>query len=574
MSDSLQHRLLARLEQDPHRPAVAFYSIPGQVSWRNVQDLYGNVGATARRLAEEGLRRGEVCIIVLPSGEAAAIATLAVLLLGALPLLIAPPILQGVHSTFLQTLRRTMLTTRASIVLCPESMRQLLQDLRGNRSRPRFLFGPITTGRDEVAILPRTFPDDSQVAALQLTSGTTGVPRICVWTHRAVLAALDGMAGAMALTDADVCFNWTPLYHDMGLVNNLLLCLTQGVPIALLSPQDFVKNPALWLRGLSETGATTTWSPNFGFAIATQRAKDEHLEGVSLHRVRAFWNAAERIHLETMQAFYNRFASYGLRREALKTNFGCAENVGGATFSDPEGPFVSEYVDPQALYSHGIARPLPGQIDGQRGVAVVGVGRPHPGLRVHILSKRARILPDGEVGEITLDTPSRMVGYLGDTRATRRALTNGLLRTGDLGYMRGGEVFWVGRVKERITVRGRKLDPSDFEPVLFEIPDLRPGCFAAFGIDDETSGTQRIVIVTEVRDPLSRPQQEITGDISRGVFLHLGLKLDDIVLVRPGTLTKTSSGKRRHRFFRRLYVEGGLAPLTVSGDATTGQASA
>ncbi len=571
MSDSLQRRLLARLEAGPERRAVAFYTTPGEIRWRTIQEFYSDAAATARRLAEEGLRRGDVCIVVLPSGELAARTTLGVLLLGALPLLMAPPLLQGVHSTLLHTLTRTIRATRASIVVCPESLRHLLQDLRRNGSRPRVLIGAADLAGDDATLLPTTLPDDTHVAALQLTSGTTGVPRICVWTHRSVLAAVDGMAAAMALSDADVCFNWTPLYHDMGLVNNFLLSLSQGVPLALLAPQEFVKDPSLWLRGLSETGTTVTWSPNFGFAIAAQRARDDQLQGVRLDRVRAFWNAAERVHLETMQAFHDRFAPYGLRREALKTNFGCAENIGGATFSDPKGLFVVEHVDRHTLYAKGIARPAPDPADRQRTVAIVGVGRPYPGLRVAILSKRGRALPDGEVGEIALDTPSRMVGYLGDARATRRALKAGLIRTGDLGYLRGGEVFWVGRVKERITVRGRKLDPSDFEPILFEIPDLRPGCFAAFGIDDETRGTQRIVIVTEVRDPLSRPHQEITGDISRGVFLHLGVKVDDIVLVRPGALTKTSSGKRRHRFFRHLYVEGGLASLAVGPGATEAQ---
>jgi acyl-CoA synthetase (AMP-forming)/AMP-acid ligase II len=151
-----------------------------------------------------------------------------------------------------------------------------------------------------------------------------------------------------------------------------------------------------------------------------------------------------------------------------------------------------------------------------------------------------------------------MMGYLGDTAATRRAFSHDLLRTGDLGYLRGQELFWVGRAKERITVRGRKLDPSDFEPVLLRVPGLRQGSFAAFGVEDAARGTQRVVIVAEVRDPPGRTQAEIVGDISREVFLHLGVTADEILLVRPGTLTKTSSGKRRHKFFRRQYLSGGL----------------
>jgi acyl-CoA synthetase (AMP-forming)/AMP-acid ligase II len=151
-----------------------------------------------------------------------------------------------------------------------------------------------------------------------------------------------------------------------------------------------------------------------------------------------------------------------------------------------------------------------------------------------------------------------MVGYLGDARATRRAVYGKLLRTGDLGYMRDGELFWVGRVRERITVRGKKLDPSDFESILLRVPDLRHGCFAAFGVDDGGQGTQHIVIVAEVSDPVSRTPEEITMDIRDQAFQHLGVNVNDVVLVRRGTLAKTSSGKRRHRYFRQLYLEGKL----------------
>lgn len=187
-------------------------------------------------------------------------------------------------------------------------------------------------------------------------------------------------------------------------------------------------------------------------------------------------------------------------------------------------------------------------------------------MRVKILSRTGRPLPEGHIGEIALDTPSRMAGYLNDARATRQALFGELLRTGDLGYMRGEELFWVGRVKERINVRGKKMDPSDFEPVLLEISGLRQGCFAAFGVDEEELGTQRIVIISEVREPLSRDRQELRDEIRDRILRKLGVIVDDVVLVQPGTLTKTSSGKRRHRYFKKLYLDGGLKPFEFSKD--------
>ena len=560
---SLQARIVARLERAPERPAIAFYGADGRHDWSSLERFASRAADFAARLAARGLERGDVCIVVLPSGEGAATALLALLLLGAVPLLVAPPALGGSLLDLPRILRETVRRTRARLVLGGASMAGLASAIGGGRLRARLAFDldPVAdTGSPAERIAP-VLPEPSEIALLQLTSGTTGSPRVCVWDHGRVLAALDGMDAAMQLDGDDRCFNWTPLYHDMGLVNNFLLCVTRGVPLAMLEPAEFVKRPALWLRGLSDTASTLTWSPNFGLALAAARVRDAELDGVRLERVRAVWNAAERVHLRTLVAFRERFARFGLRASAAKTNFGCAENVGGATFSDVRGECVIEHVDADALSRRGLARPVPAGTPGA--LAVVGVGRPHPGLSLAIVSGSGRHLPDGRVGEIALRTPSRMLGYLGDVRATRRAIRGDLLFTGDLGYRRGDELFWVGRVKERITVRGKKLDPSDLERVLFDVAGLREGCFAAFGVDDERAGTERLVVVCEVREPSACEAEAIRSEIREQVFLRLGVTVSDVVLVRPRTLAKTSSGKRRHRHFRRLYLERALAPFLV-----------
>jgi fatty-acyl-CoA synthase len=559
VSISLQSRLYALLDKEPEARAIAFYTDHGNYSWQSREQLHHRAAGYAARLRDYGLNRGDTCVLVLPSGEYCAAMIVAILLLGAVPLLMAPPVLraQAAYSNLIQILNCVIRKTRPRVVVCPESMANLRENLEKGRPSTRFLFGEGDVAATPVTVTLET-PAETDVAAMQLTSGTTGFPRVCVWKQKGVLAALDGMATAMKLREEDICLNWTPLYHDMGLVNNFFLCLTGGVPLVMLSPLDFVKTPALWLRALSQTGATITWSPNFGFAISARRVQDDEMEGVRLDGVRAFWNAAERIHAETMHTFHERFAPFGVRLEALKTNYGCAENVGGSTFSDPDGMFVVERIDRSILQEKGIAQPVADSENDAQTVVVVGVGRPHPAVRIEILSRAGRPLPSGHIGEVALETASRMVGYLKDAHATRRAIYGNLLRTGDLGYLRDGELFWVGRVRERITVRGIKLDPSDFEPILLQIPGLRHGNFAAFGVDNEEQGTQRIVIISEVRDSTSRSPEQICDEIRSGVFQRLGVNVSDIVLVRPGTLSKTSSGKRRHRYFQSLYMEGKL----------------
>ncbi|MBI3824884.1 MAG: AMP-binding protein [Candidatus Rokubacteria bacterium] len=560
--DSLQHRLYCQLERGPERRAIAFLGPRGTVAWRSWRQFLEAASGYSRWLAEQGLGRGQVCALALQSDEACATALMGTLLLGAVPLLVAPPMLQEGSTHLLEVLTRTCRRAGARVAVVSESTAALREGLAPAGRGTRFVFLPEGGAAPAPAPVSRVAPAAQGVAAMQLTSGTTGFPRICVWKHAGVLAALDGMRAAMRLSTEDVCFNWTPLYHDMGLVNNFFLCLTSGVPVVMARPQDFIRQPALWLRGLWQTGSTVTWSPNFGFAVAVHRIRDEDVDGVRLDGVRAFYNAAERIHLETMQSFHKRFAALGVRPDALKTNFGCAENVGGATFSSADGPFVHERVDRALLYEQGVARPAQDP-DERRSVSVVGVGRPTPGMRIAILSAAGRPLPEGHVGQIALETPSRMAGYLHQAAETRRALYKKWLRSGDLGYLRGDELFWVGRARERITVRGRKFDPSEVERVLFGIPGLRQGCFAAFGVADAELGTERLVVVSEIQESAAARADQITEQIRESVSLQLGLGADEVMLVKAGTLTKTSSGKRRHRFFSRAYLDGRLDAFKV-----------
>jgi acyl-CoA synthetase (AMP-forming)/AMP-acid ligase II len=556
---SVQAEILARLAEAPEAKCLASYGWRDGIRWLSRAEVNARATCVAATLLRCGVTPGDVCVIMLPSGHATALAVTATLFVGAVPLLIAPPTLFGANLNLYETLESTVRRTRARLAICWSSLESDLTDVARKFPATRFLFVAANWPTDGEKIqLEPVLPQATDIAAMQLTSGTTATPRICVWDHKGILAALNGMAAAMRVSSEDVCLNWTPLYHDMGLVNNFLLCLARGIPLVLVSPQEFIRKPALWLRGLSETGATITWSPNFGYAVTSRKAADDELERVRLDHVRAFWNAAECIHLETMKAFHRRFAALGVRWEALKTNYGCAENVGGATFSALDAPPRSEVIDRLVLEERGIAQSVPAAENDARCLSVVSTGRASPGLAVRILSRRGRELPDGHVGEICLETASRMIGYHDRSQETGHALRGGLLHTGDLGYLRDGELFWVGRLRERITIQGRKLDPSVFERVLASIPGLREGCFVVFGVSDPGTGTQRIIVVSEIRVQLAEHPREISAGIRRACFVHLGVTPEDVVLVRPGTLAKTSSGKRRHRHFRKLYLGGEL----------------
>jgi fatty-acyl-CoA synthase len=542
------------------RRALGFYAASGKLTWltyRELRDLGLGAGGWLR---QEGVRRGDTCVLAVGDARRTAALLLGVLVLGAIPLTLAPPGSSPSARGQAAVLGAVARRARARLVLTDEPLedletsieRRLLREVGGGLDAP--LGPPI----DPVS------STKGDVASYQLTSGTTGLPRVCVWGQRAIVKRLETTRKALAVGDDDLFVSFTPLHHTMGLLNNFLLCLTSGIPLVLVAAHDFAKKPALWLRALSETRATQTWSPNFGFALAVERIGDEELSGVRLDRMRGFWNAAERVHAETLLSFHRRFGSFGVRLGALKTNYGCAENVGGATFSDPTGDFVVERVRREALYRRGIAeRVAPATSDraSAEEVSIVSVGRPARGLRIEIV-RRGRRIPDGQVGEVALVTPARMHGYLRDAKSTRSALHGQRLMTGDLGYLRRGELFWTGRARERITVRGTKIDPSDFEPVLRPIEGLHRGRFVAFGVDDVAKGTEGAVVVAEVRDR-SVDVERVVRAVRAAAQRALGLALEDVVLVPRGSLVHTVSGKRRHGAYRERYREGSLEALRV-----------
>lgn len=536
---------------------MAFVDRRGEFEWLSYAEFYQESAAYGQSLSERGVGKGDSCIFVLQSDRACAAALAGCLLIGGVPTLIAPPIVRGLHSNLPEVVQRISLQTSAKIVVLGDDSKSLSPPLEQAGLN---LINVENLADGDASNAPLATPRGEDIAAMQLTSGTTGFPKICVWRQTGVLASLDGMEQAMHIGSDDICVNWTPLYHDMGLVNNFFLCLAKSIPLVWLQATDFIKRPAGWIRAMHNTGGTVTWSPNFGFAMTAQRTTEKDMEGIRLDHVRAFWNAAEKIHAKSIRHFQEKFEPYGLQPGAVKTNFGCAENVGGATFSAIDAPPVIERIERAAMHDEGIAR-LVADDSGKGGEAIVeavSAGAPCPGMSIRILDADGAELPEGTIGEVALNTPSRMLHYLDAPEATALAIRGDELFTGDAGYLRNGELFWTGRVQEKINLKGKKYDPSDFEDVLLEVDGLREGCFAAFGVDDEELGSQKLVIVTEIRDASDRSHEEITADTRGRVQTEMNVSLGGLLLLAQGTMSKTSSGKRRHKFYQDLYLKGGL----------------
>ncbi len=359
----------------------------------------------------------------------------------------------------------------------------------------------------------------AQAAFIQFTSGSTGDPRGVVISQRAALWSARAMGQALNLGADDVGVSWLPFFHDMGLVGVLLVSLVHGFRVHILRPGDFLMQPRRWLELISSTLATLTVGPNFAWEMVARRVAPQGLE---LSSLRAALNGSEPVHRSTLRAVAERFASAGLRAEALLPVYGLAEATLGVTFSRPDETLSDVVV-------------------GER--SVPSVGRPLPGVRVAVVSPDGHPVAPGTEGEICVHGDVVMRGYFDRPEATAAVLRDGWLHTGDLGVVTDGQLFVTGREKEIIIQHGRKFSPYDIERLVGSLVDSTPNGIAAISRVHGVAG-DHLVVVIELR----RQSQVVDGPFLRGqVLAQLGARVDAIELVPAGTLPRTTSGKIRRR---------------------------
>jgi acyl-CoA synthetase (AMP-forming)/AMP-acid ligase II len=403
--------------------------------------------------------------------------------------------------------------------------------------------------------LPATFRYERsfhEIAFIQYTSGSTGSPKGVVVTHRNLISNMRASAEGTRFSPYDRSLSWLPLYHDMGLVAGLLFGLYVGIDTFVMPTRSFVGRPDSWLRAMSRFKATLSYAPNFAYSILARRLPFRALEGIDLSNWRLAFNGAEPIDLATLEGFAERFAASGLSPETLFPVYGMAECTLAVAFPTPCAPVRVDVVDRDLLGRSGRAVPVaPGS---PTGVSFTSVGRAIPGHTVRILAAEGTAeLPERQLGEIAVSGPSvspyyfRKDGRYGEPRKE--------LRTGDLGYLAGGDLYIVDRMKDLLIIGGRNFVPSDIERVVCELPGVRYGAVVAFGIRG-TDATDELYLVVG-----AEPRSSLDGDlrhlVADRVHERFGLSARDIVLVKPGVVPRTSSGKIRRMACRELYERGG-----------------
>jgi fatty-acyl-CoA synthase len=403
----------------------------------------------------------------------------------------------------------------------------------------------------------RPHDDPERLAILQFTSGSTSDPKGVMLPDRVLCANLDAVAEAAGLDpDEDVLVSWLPLYHDMGLVGLLTLPMSTGARLVLGAPQDFTAKPARWMEWVSTYGGTATAGPNFSWVLAT-RALDRS-EPLDLSRLRVALNGAEPIDPDQVEAFVAAGRRHGLRPEAVFPAFGMAEVAIGGTFPTPMSGMVTDCVDRRVLETERYAAPTEPGSEGSRRLPLLG--RPVPGLEIRIVDPDTGMpLREREVGELEIRGTSVTPGYYRRPDANAELFRDGWLRTGDLAYLLDGQLVMCGRIKDVIIVGGRNLFPEDVERAVGQLEGVRAGNVIAFGVEGDR-GRESLVVVAESRvvdDDLAAVRRLVAQRVRDA----LGVPAKDIVLVAPGTLPKTSSGKLQRSLCKRYYRDGRLHPV-------------
>jgi acyl-CoA synthetase (AMP-forming)/AMP-acid ligase II len=349
---------------------------------------------------------------------------------------------------------------------------------------------------------------------------------------------------------------WLPLFHDMGLIGSLLFATYHGLPLVLMTPSAFLTRPEAWLWAITRFGVSCCAAPNSAYQLCASRIAADRLPGLDLSRWRAALSGSELVNPATIEAFCARFGPHGFRPEALYPVYGLAENTLATAFPRHGRPARVHWVDRRALEHEGAARSIACNDGRARGVVSVGTALSGQSLRIVSEPGRQPVRRDCVVGEIEVRGPCVMRGYhcASEEREATGPVADGWLKTGDLGYLHDGELYVVGRADEVINRGGRKYDAADIQAAVAPLADVRAGAVAAFGVFDDASGTERLVVMAETQHTSAAARATLELAIAQRVQQALAIAPDAVLLAAAGAIPRTTSGKVQHRRARALYL--------------------
>lgn len=581
---TLNEILRLRAERQPARTAYT-YLADGDEAGDGV--TYAALDAAARRVgaALQSLGAGgERALLLYPAGLDFIAAFFGCLYGGAVAIPASPPHPARPQLT-LARLRSVVADAQARFVLSNATLLPRLAPLFAEDELLRTLTwidtGALEDGLADEWRAPRPVADG--LAFLQYTSGSTSAPKGVMVSHENLLQNSSYIRDGFRHTPESLAVTWLPAYHDMGLIDGIIQPTFSGFPCYLMSPASFLQRPARWLQAISRLGATHSGGPNFAYELCARKVSAEQRAGLQLASWRVAYSGAEPVRDETLRRFSETFAPCGFRPAAFYPAYGLAEATLKVSGGSGEGAHVTCRVDAASLEVNLVieAAADAGERDGR---TLVGNGRVTHDTRVRIVNPETlTVCAAGRVGEVWVSGPGVARGYWNRPELTERTFRARLadtgegpfLRTGDLGFLRGGELFITGRLKDLIILAGRNHYPQDIElTVERSHAALRPAHVAAFGV--EVGVEERLVVAAEV-DPRYRAGEasaaaprpavdlkEVTRAVRRAVAEDYGIDVHALALLKVGGIPKTTSGKLRRHACRSGFLDGSLETLAAA----------
>jgi fatty-acyl-CoA synthase len=550
--------IVERLIQAADRPtgvrfvgaSVAPAEGDGFVPWAEIHADARVVGAA---LQARGLVPGDHVAILGPTSRSLITIIQGCWLAGCASMVLPLPMRMGSLDAFIESTRARIRHGDAKLVLIDPMLADFYAAAPGDPPiEPMSAVLPGVAGQVSGERLEIPAYDPERLIILQYTSGSTSEPKGVMIPDRVLTANIDACCVAAELSLEEVMVSWLPLYHDMGLVGFLSIPMTRGVQLVQAAPQDFLAKPGHWMQWISDWGGTATAGPNFSWVLATRALK--RAQNLDLSTLTLALSGAEPVDPAAVEAFVDAAAPFGFRAGSVFPAFGMAEVAIGGSFPKRHVGLQTDSVDRIVLERDRIAKPLlvadaEEELDVRR---LPLLGTAVPGLEMKVVDPETHAeMPERHVGELLLRGTSVTPGYYKRPDATAALFRDGWLCTGDLAYLLDGQLVLCGRIKDIIIVGGRNVFPEDIERACGTLEGVRAGNVIAFGVDGY-KGKETVVVVAEVRGD---DHDTIRESIHHRTLEVCGLPPRDVMLVRAGTLPKTSSGKLQRAKCRELYLE-------------------
>ena len=535
-------------EVQPNKNAIIHWRAEGKSYEWNYRELLETANRFSARLNQLGVKKGDVCAIVIRHNQLFYPLYLGIVGIGAIPSVLAYPNPRLHHEKFQHGLIGMSKRSGLNWIFTERELERIIRPLIVSREKINSgLLFPLDWDIEK-SVSPniqekleniRSSIDENDPILLQHSSGTTGLQKPVILTHKAILDHVENYGKAINLNNSDVAASWLPLYHDMGLIAAFHLPLASGVTSILIDPFEWIIAPSILLDAISKESATLTWLPNFAYNLMTDKIKAEELENISLDSLRMLVNCSEQIRANSHERFHEKFNDIGLNPNTLTTMYAMAETTLAITQSEPGKRATEISIDRNAV-SQGFISITDNP---KKSKTYVSSGKLIDGCKLKIVDERREEFPKDRVGEIVVSSISMFNGYRNYPEKTAEVLDDkGWFYTGDLGFIYNDELYVIGRIKDIIIVAGNNIYPEDIEDTLNKIEGIIPGRVIAIGEEEELLGTEQISVIAETKLDNEIELRKLSMDIVE-VGMTIEVNINKVYLVPPRWLIKSSSGK-------------------------------